>query len=172
MSGVASLSEIQGVEKLLRKLDKLESQKIQRKIANAALRSGAIIVKEAIKKQTPVQTRVDDRPGHPGLLKRALTVRVQKGRKSGKFGYNALFNTKKFPQLVSYSKGASSNIKTRKATKGTGKRYFIPAAVEFGHGNAKKNRFMKRGFIVSVNPALKRVSRLLFIGIRKEVRGL
>ena len=119
---------------------------MQRKIANASLRQGAKITQKAVKKEAPVKR---------GVLKRAVTVRVKKGRKKGIFGFNVLFNIKKFPQLVYYTKGSAS-----------GKRYFIPAAVEFGHGNAKKNRFMKRGFLLSGKAVLKKLKEMLMSGLK------
>lgn len=167
--------DMRSVAKLLKKLDKL-NLKMQRKIANPAVRAGAKICKEAIKKEAPVQRKkkgVNLKPGHPGLLKKALQTRIKKGRKRGVFGYNVLFNIKKYPQLVYYTKGSATSLARNEKgkRKSTGRRHFIPADVEYGHGHAKKNRFMKRGFELSRERALARIRRKLWVGLTKEARG-
>ena len=111
-----NLTGMDNLQKTLRTLEK----KVERKIVRTAVRSGAKIIQAEAKAVAPYKT---------GILRRSISVRARKKRKKAEFSMNVLFDTRKYPQLVSFSVGSSSNLKTRKLT---GKRYFYPAALEFG----------------------------------------
>jgi len=118
--------ELIGGRELSKKLMQLEP-KIGRKVIRQSLRVGAKIVAARTKAAAPVgpgRDRLRTKKGvtkyerNPGYLRKAITVRSLTKNKRGTFAVMSTFDTRRFPDLVSVSEG---------------KRYFYPAAVEYGH---------------------------------------
>ena len=101
-------------------------------------------------------------------LKKFLSLRNQKrkGLKRDEFGVNVLFR-KGNQELVYYPKGASSSLSTRKTT---GRRSYIPAAIEFGHGNAAPIPFLRKAWFARQRQALDVVLKTMRDGVEREGR--
>lgn len=107
-------------------------RKVQRKVITPALRVGAKIINKRTRALAPVgkprerarifgtrrQSRGESQK-RPGYMKRALTVRVARKSRKGTFAVMSVFDTRRFPDLITRSRA--------------GRRYFYPAAVEYGH---------------------------------------
>lgn len=147
---------LQGAEGLKAAFQQL-GPKIERKILGPATRKGmAIIVKEA-KSRAPVLT---------GTMKRAITTRASKGAKRrGVTSVNLVFNTKKFPQLISFAK--TKTIEKGK-NKGNPKRYFYPAFIEYGTDKMVAKPFIRPAFDTRKEDAANTIIESCWAGIRKE----
>ena len=126
---------VQGGKELERKLRTLEP-KIAKKYLRKVLRAGGKLMLQHARANVPV--------GETGNLRRSLTLWAmsRKGR-SHELGISVGPSSRKVPQLVSYSKGSSSDISTRKMT---GERYYYPAAVEYGTRHVAPRPFMRKAF--------------------------
>ena len=113
---------LEGAENLERALDVMEA-KVAKKITKRAMREGAKVVLRQAKANAPVDT---------GNMKRSMTVRAAAKRKRGEASFNVMFNTKKYPDLVT--------------TTADGKRYFYPTVVEYGTSTRPGNGFMRRAW--------------------------
>jgi len=114
---------VQGAAELERKLLTLE-RKIARKVVRQALRKGAKIVQGATKIGAPVKT---------GRMRKSIMIRKPRGRdRPGTYSLAVLFDTARYPGLIKYSRA--------------GKRYFYPAAVEYGHGDVAGHPFVRPAF--------------------------
>jgi len=95
----------------------------------------------------------------------ALQVRAPKRQQKGSYAIHLQF--KDAPGLVSYPKGASSSLSTKVTT---GKRSFIPAAIEYGHGMTKEasaRPFMRPAVDATIGLRMKILSKGLADGIGK-----
>ncbi len=152
--------KIEGLGKIDAALRELE-KKMERKIVRQAVRAGAKIAQAEIKTSAPEKS---------GVLKRSVTVRARKKRRRGEFSMNVLLDTRKYPQLVSYSTGSRSSLKTHKLT---GKRYFYPAALEYGttkNPNIKTKGWMRKAWDRKKRTALAMVLRKMRSGIEREAQ--
>ena len=131
---MSNFQEIQGGAELDRKLQLL-GKNAANKLMKKGLKAGAQLIAKEVKKKAPVLT---------GTLKKSIKVKTSKKKRGKKeIGFNVGFDTKKYPQLVAYAKGASSSLKTKKTT---GKRYFYPAAIEYGTKNMEPKPFIRPAF--------------------------
>lgn len=122
---------IKGADELDRKLSQMEP-KIAKKHMAKALRAGAKLVLQATRARVPVLT---------GALKQSLAVRVGKRKRGRKEqSIQVLIDTKKVPELVTIGKD--------------GKRYFYPAAIEYGTRRMAAKPFMRPAFDASKMEAL------------------
>ena len=112
-----------------------------------------------------------------GELRDAITVKAKKKQRSGEFMIMALIDPKKNDQFVHYPRGSSSNIHTKKTT---GKRSYIPAAIEYGHdlvffGNPTNTKvrpipFMRRAWVEHSRSIRDFVIRILNDEIIKQTK--
>ena len=105
------------------------AQKTGKKVVRKAVRAGA----KPISKQAKMNAKSLIGGTMGGKIARAMTIRAQRKQRPGAFAVNVLINPKKADQFVSYTAGSQSSIATGKFIKSSGKRYFIPAAIEYGH---------------------------------------
>jgi HK97 gp10 family phage protein len=66
-------------------------------------------------------------------ISKALQVRATRKQKRGSYSINV--QLKNDPAFIHYPKGASSSLSTKKTT---GNRSYVPAAIEYGHGQNKE----------------------------------
>ena len=149
------------------KLDKLLGQlpkKVGRKVVNKAIKKAA---RPMMKEQkSNAVSMVGGKMGK--ALRRFIGLRQQKKRKPGDFGFNILIRKQGNPFFVYYPKGSSSSLATRKTT---GRRTYIPAAIEYGHGTAKPIPFMRKAYHKLKRSAIKMLHRELWAGIKREAKA-
>lgn len=100
--------EVKGAKELERKLKKFPA-KVAKKVIRKSLRAGSKIILAKTKSMAPKDS---------GALKKSMVIRAGKRNRRGTIGILQLFNTAKYPQLITTSK--------------SGKRAFYPAAIEYG----------------------------------------
>ncbi len=160
-----------GAEKIEQKLLGME-KKIAKKVVIQSLRKGGKIIREGTRALAPT--------GKTGILKKSIIAKV--ARQSRNFpGVKALlqvFNTKKYPQLIRETKGASFNLYSRRRL--TGRRAFYPAAVEYGRAARRDaggpkvvqpKPFVRPGFFRNKKKAEIAIKTALIAGIKKSWRG-
>jgi hypothetical protein len=111
------------------KLLQLE-RKVGRKIVRKALRNAQKAMIPTIKGYL---AGISKGGGMAQKIAKALTVRAQKRNPRGT--YSVHVTIKPDPSFISYPKGSFSSLGTGKTS---GKRSYIPAAIEFGHGKNKE----------------------------------
>jgi len=151
MPGVAI--RLDGADALERALDKLET-KTSSKIMKKAMRDGAKVILRATKARAPVDT---------GYMKKALTVRAARKRKRGVASFNVMFNTTKYPNLITNTVRARTGKRGRKL-RGS-KRFFYPAIVEFGYAGVASDAFMRPAF----DSTKHRVLQTIMGSIRRDI---
>ncbi len=147
--------QLSGINDIIRALRKL-SDKVEKKIARKAVRAGTKLIAAEIKTRAPQDT---------GILKRSVSVRAARRRRRGVISMNAIFNMRKYPQLVSFSAGSRTNLSSRKFE---GKRYFYPAALEYGTSKMKARPFVRPAWDSKKNQALAVVLGGIREGIERE----
>lgn len=137
--------KLEGAAELDRKLRELEP-KIAKNHLSKSLRAGAKLVLQATKARVPVLT---------GALKRSLAVRAGK-RKRGRHekSVHVITDTKKVPELVKIGKD--------------GKRYFYPAAIEYGERHKGARPFMRPAFESSKMSTLNAIMTTLRNAVERE----
>ncbi len=167
---------LRGAKKLEKKLKRLET-KLAKKIVRKSVREGAkVIHKRAKSNATVVVTG-----GLGTLFKKALVIRAWRKQVRGSYGMSVGFNTKKYPELIGYTAGSQSSIATKKFTKGSGRKHFLPAALEYGHvgpgkadsGAPKVTRpraFMRPAYDYERQTAIRVIETKLWDGIKEAVR--
>lgn len=121
--------EIEGAKELEDKLMQIE-KKTAKKIVRAAVRKAQKTLIPAIK---AALSAISKGGGMAEKISRALQVRA--ARKNPPGTYSVHVQIKSQPDFVYYPKGSHSTLGTRKTI---GKRSFIPAAIEYGHGKNKE----------------------------------
>jgi HK97 gp10 family phage protein len=140
-------NEIEGLDEVMRMFK--EVGKVSQKVITKAAKSGAKIVRDDAKREAPVDT---------GDLKRGIIMKAEK-RKRGKKVYDIKFSNN--PNFIKYGVN--------------GKRYFYPAAVEYGW--VSKNGKIVPGYAFLRNAHKnndRRVKRMIIDKLKKgleEVRG-
>ena len=159
---------VTGDKELQRKLLQLSS-KFGPKIVRKGLRAGAKIILARQKAMAPIgkmqnRTRVKGTGARAvshgskqrGYMKRALVVRAGKKNRKGTFAVRTGFDTQRFPDLISKGKD--------------GRKYFYPAAVEYGHKNAQAHPFLRPAFDATKSHATRRILRLMARGIERVAK--
>jgi HK97 gp10 family phage protein len=125
--------ETAGFTELMQTMRQLP-QELQRSILKDAVSDSAQVVYTAVKAETPTaKDDIDKNEMHwAGYMKAALYQSAARKRSDGSFASSVLFDTKKFPGLITVTKA--------------GKRYFYPAAIEYGTAHIAPRSFMRRAF--------------------------
>ncbi len=116
---------VTGEKEIFRKLEELGS-KLEKEIMNKSLREGAKIIR--IQAQNNAMSMVGGT--FAGKLRRAIVIRRGKTRGRRLPSENIIIDKKYNNDFVHYPHGSKSDIKSRKTT---GRRSYIPAAIEYGH---------------------------------------
>ena len=136
---------IMGGQELDNKLQRLGS-KVVKKHLTKALRAGAKLILADARSRVPVLS---------GKLKRSLAVRIGKKRRGvHEKTITVRPDSKKEPDLVTFGKD--------------GKRYFYPAAVEYGTRKRKAKPFMRPAFDSQKQKAVKAIMAQLLKGVEEE----
>ncbi|KKN41059.1 hypothetical protein LCGC14_0727090 [marine sediment metagenome] len=147
-------------------------RKVGQKIAKTAVRNGSKIILASAKGNA--KSMVGGTMG--GHINRALQLRVGKAKRKGQFFIRVQHNPKFNDVLVSYARGASSSLATRKTS---GRRHYIPNAIEYGHafpgqsGGAKSVAaipYLRTAFDRNVRNAERTIRRTLFSDIERAWR--
>jgi hypothetical protein len=153
--------ETKGFEIFDAKLSRLEN-KVAKKIVKDATRGAA---KNTLKKvKANAKSMVGGNMGN--LLAKHAKIIVFKHQRRGSWGVQIGMKSG-VPQFDYYPVGASSSLRGRRAT---GKKSYIPAAIEYGHGNARPIPFIRSAWAVTKKGDIVIMGRLLKKGIEREAR--
>jgi len=167
--------EMRGVRELEVKLLGLE-RKIGKRVVRQAVRVGAKMILAATKAKAPVRKAEVERTvvkgkgakaresakKMRGYMRASLVIRAGKRDKPGTYAVAQRFDTQRFPQLVTYHNG---------------RRYFYPAAVEYGHAasgafaagpDVPPHSFTKPAFEATKHAAGQAIINELKTGIERE----
>lgn len=135
---------IRSIDKRLRTLP----LKVQKKVANQAIRAGMKLVATAVRQLAPVLT---------GVLKANVVVRAGLKRKRGQVSIDARID---------------ANDQTKKTSKKTGETVFYPAIVEYGRKKqgVPGDHYMLHAFHMVADAARNLTIRMLREGIEREAR--
>jgi HK97 gp10 family phage protein len=155
--------QLEGFEKLDRQLNTLP-KKVAKKIVRTATRKAAKVTLNKVKSNA--KTMVGGNMG--GLLSKYAKIIVFKHQRRGSYGLQIGMKPD-VPQFDYWPVGASSSLTTRRTT---GKKSYIPAAIEYGHDNARPIPFIRSAFETTKAKAVQTLGRELKSGIEKEaIRG-
>jgi len=121
--------QIEGAKELENKLLQLET-KVSRKIVRQGIRAAQKTLIPVIKGNLMAISRGG---GMAEKIAKALTVRAARRNPRGTYAVNV--QLKDDPTFLRYPLGSFSNLETGKTT---GKRSYVPAAIEYGHGKSKE----------------------------------
>ena len=152
---------LEGFDGLDRKLTALP-QKVAKKIVRTATREAAKVTLKKVKSNA--KSMVGGNMG--ALLSRHAKVVVFKHQRKGSYGVQIGMKPN-VPEFDYYPVGASSSLTTRKTT---GKKSYIPAAIEFGHDNARPIPYIRAAWAVSKARAVKKMASVLKQGIEREAK--
>ena len=145
-----------GISRVERKLNNLE-KKVSRKIVKKALKETA--KKDVLMKyKTNAKSMIGGKLGK--LIAKNIKLRPQKDVKRVKKG-NAFL-------IVDITKKANE---TFVVTSKSGKRNYIPNAIEFGHGNVKPVTFGRNTYNETKSAAVKNIGKRIWAGIKAELKG-
>ena len=154
---------LDGFEGLDKKLNNLE-KKVGKKIVRTATREAAKVTLKQVKSNAG--TMVGGKMG--ALLAKFAKVIVFKHQRRGSYGVQIGMKPN-VQQFDYWPVGASSNLSNRKST---GKKSYIPAAIEHGHGNARPIPYIRRAWESTKAKAVKVMGISLAEGIEREaMRG-
>lgn len=151
--------DVREITESLKRLSAPQAKKVYRRSIRAAAKMVADNVKQSVMSSfkgavSSLKTRKIRMTGNMRkILKRAIMVRRPRKAKRGNIQFGIMFNTKKYPQLIHTSKA--------------GKRSFIPAAIEYGHGNAKPVPFVRTAYERSKNMVLDAMKKSIWRDIEK-----
>ena len=148
-------------------------QDLNRKLVGLEVKMAKKIVRTATRKATkPILTQVKANAksmigGRMGaLIAKNAKIIVFKHQRKGSYGLQIGMKPG-VHQFDYWPVGASSNLTNRKSS---GKKSYIPAAIEFGHGNAKPTPFIRRAWDAKKRIAVTILSQQLKQGIEKAMR--
>jgi len=121
--------QIEGAKELETKLLELE-RKMAKKIIRQGVRNAQKILIPAIKSNL---SAISKGGGMSEMIAKALQIRAARKNPRGSYSVNVQIRNQ--PDFVYYPKGSFSSLETRKTQ---GKRSYIPAAIEYGHGQNKE----------------------------------
>lgn len=128
-----SQQAIVGAIELERLLTKLGSEQLATKseIAKIARQATEEVNRELILPKYQMNALALNNQGSGMASKIASAIRVRKMMKLRRHNYGAVSEVASEADFVTFTKESSFDIQTRKQV--SGKRYFVPAAIEFGH---------------------------------------
>jgi len=153
--------KLEGFEKLDRQLLNLE-RKTAKKIVLKSTREGAKVILKKVKSNA--KSMVGGNMG--GLLAKYAKVIVFKHQRRGSYGMQIGMKPN-VPEFDYWPVGSSSSLTSRKTT---GKKSYIPAALEYGHDNAKPIPFYRAAWNASKKKAVSTLARELKKGIEREAK--
>jgi len=158
MADGMTLSGFDGLDKQLLSLER----KVAKKIVRTATREAAKVTLKKVKENAGSMVG-----GNMGaLLAKFAKIIVFKHQRKGSYGVQIGMKPN-VPQFDYYPVGASSALTTRKTT---GKKSYIPAAIEYGHDNARPIPYIRSAFQSTKAKAVQVLGKELKEGIEREAR--
>jgi HK97 gp10 family phage protein len=175
MSEFTKDMELTGFLELDKKLARLTS-KVSKKIVRTAVREGEKIAQKRAKQNA--KSMVGGNMGN--LIAKHTIIRAFKHQRKGSYGMRMGIR----PDVVEFAglrqgshtrvafsrgKGTATGKIHRKIGVSVG-RWYIPAALEYGHGNARPIPFMRNAYIVSRSAMIRKMKQIMKEGIEREAR--
>jgi HK97 gp10 family phage protein len=152
---------LSGFEGLDRKLKAL-GDKIGKDITRKATRAAANNTLKQVKANA--KSMIGGNMG--GLIAKHAKVIVFKHQRKGSYGVQIGMKAN-VPQFDYWPVGSSSNLANRKSA---GKKSYIPAAIEYGHGNARPIPYIRAAWNATKRRDVKIMRNLMKLGIEREAR--
>ena len=156
-----SSMKLEGFDGLEKKLVSLE-KKVAKKIVRTATREAAKVTLGKVKDNA--RSMVGGNMG--GLLAKYSKVIVFKHQRKGSYGVQIGMKPN-VPEFDYWSVGSSSSLSSRKTK---GKKSYIPAALEYGHDNARPIPFIRSAFDATRMKAINKMGSELKKGIEREAK--
>ena len=156
---MADSMTLEGFEGLNRKLLSLE-KKVGKGIVRKSVREGAKLPLE--KEKSNAKTMIGGKMG--SLISKYAKIQVFKHQRKGSYGVQIGMKPN-VPEFDYWPVGASSNLTTRKTT---GKKSYIPAALEYGHDNARPIPFIRQAYNTTKTATVNKLGNELKQGIERE----
>ena len=151
MAGSMAQFQVTGAKELERKFRQMPA-KLAKKGVRTAVRAGTKHIAAAVRGEARRQVG-----GSMGaLIARQLKVRRPKKMRRGGYGLNAILMPD--DKFIFYTKGSRSSLKTAKFVQGSGARYFIPFAIEFGHAAPYSTKAATGGYMKTHTGRGKRIT--------------
>ena len=153
---------LQGFEGLDKKLLNLE-RKVAKKIVSTATREAAKV--PLMKVKANALSMIGRSMGK--LIAKNAKVIVFKHQRKGSYGVQIGMKPN-VPQFDYWPIGSNSNLTNRRTT---GKKSYIPAALEYGHGNARPIPYIRAAWAATKNNAVRKMASELKKGIEREAKA-
>ena len=150
-----TLTGFDGLEKKLKSLP----GKVAKKIVRTATREAAKVTLKQVKSNA--KSMIGGNMG--ALISKHAVVRVFKFQRKGSYGVQIGMRPN-VPQFDYWPIGSSSGLKNRKTS---GKKSYIPAAIEYGHDNASPIPYIRRAFDTTKARSVKVLGQKLKEGIER-----
>ncbi len=154
---------LEGFKGLDKKLSALP-RKVAKKIVRTAIREAAKVTLKKVKSNA--NSMIGGNMG--ALIAKNAKVIVFKHQRKGSYGVQIGMKPN-VPQFDYWPVGASSSLTSRRTT---GKKSYIPAALEYGHGNARPIPFIRSAFAATKGRAVRKMASELKQGIEREAKKL
>jgi len=175
--------QVSGGLELERKLKRLPDV-VQKRVVKGAVKSAQSIVLRSVRSRTQnpsrrsarrkiASTSKQNKGSMAHRMAKNIKLYVRKKKRPGEYSMTVRFKTESEgldQSLIYYPMGSYSSLKSRKTH---GKRTFIPAAIEFGHGPGRRTqplRFFTEGAKRVKGQAIKVFVNKMFAGIAREFR--
>ena len=139
---------------------------LEKKVSKKIVRTGVRKAQKYLLNATKTYLMVISRGG--GMAQKiASALQVRAPGKQRKGGYSLNVQIRNDPDFVYYPTGSSSSLATGKTS---GHRSFIPAAIEYGHGQNKEQAarpFMRPAADATVGSRIRILNKELQVGIAK-----
>lgn len=152
---------LEGFEGLGAKLLRLE-KKTAKKIVRSSTRAAAKVTLKQVKSNA--KSMIGGNMG--SLIAKHAKVIVFKHQRKGSYGVQIGMKPN-VPQFDYWPVGSSSSLRARRTT---GKKSYIPAAIEYGHGNARPIPYIRRAWETTKPKAVKTLANELKQGIEREAK--
>ena len=159
------------IERMLSRLERKETSKIARTETREANKN---VMRPAIGSKA-IGLSKSQGHGMGLLIAKNLAVRAMTKMHKGSYGSKVII--KNDPALVGYTKGSSFDISTRKQV--SGKRSWIPSAIEYGHASpgdaggvkvAEERPFQRQAYEETKRPIVKYLSIKMIKAIERAAR--
>lgn len=154
---------LEGFKGLDKKLSALP-QKVAKKIVRTATREAAKVTLKKVKSNA--KSMIGGNMG--ALIAKHAKVIVFKHQRRGSYGVQIGMKPN-VPQFDYWPVGASSSLRSRRTT---GKKSYIPAALEYGHDNARPIPFIRSAWAATKGRAVRKMASKLKQGIEREAKRI
>ena len=144
----------------------LQLKRLETKVAKDIVRKATRDASKVALKQVKANAKSMIGGSMGSLIAKHAKIIVFKHQRKGSYGVQIGMKSG-IPQFDYWPVGASSDLSNRKSS---GKKSYIPAAIEYGHGNAKPIPYIRSAWAATKGRAVKKMGQQLRAGIEREAK--